>query len=613
MTLESLRKAIDLRICTPRSRPYSSTVFSFAFVSPSAQTLGPSRRHKSSPDTALTLQGKGIEEYITIQDPELKILYYGKNKIPMQVFHDAYFEGKIRFKGDVLETIEQRHDWAKFTFTPELFRYDFMNFIPEIINQHEEQVLDHYDGGDDFYLWYLGPRIIYTSGVVCSPDTFETPETIQDKKLAIVCNKPDLQPTDRSGRSASPSLLYVGCGWGTLVAAAAENSGCGATGVTLGKNQAKFNTERIAKNGVKFPLFLSSCRLPQHSVVAVFAHPRNLRNAACSRTSCNSLQQAQGLELYRLNSEARILRSRESASFPACAAKLGADTLPYNNLRRPEVSVQSTSNANSTATLRARHNRAQAPTPAGAHRSNAPRRRHTQLQLNRKCYTSPGRWPPQINRKLAGVHRSAAHNYATLRTRTLSDPMYSRHYPRLRLRLNQNATLHPRAHSPIVTASRRPTHLTRPLLRRTFPETRRTRPARLTRCARPETCVQYPDSAAPHPRSSSALASIGPTADPTPMIGDVAPDGFTRQKQGNPASLSAVPRLTFVQGDEFNLNVIDQSTNGTMLLSSALGRFLRTEQQLGGLVLQYSIAVRKIKLGRSSTTAIWVALFLCRF
>lgn len=45
------------------------------------------------------LPGKNIEEYITIKDTEMKILYNGKNKIPMQIFHDAYFDGKIEFKG----------------------------------------------------------------------------------------------------------------------------------------------------------------------------------------------------------------------------------------------------------------------------------------------------------------------------------------------------------------------------------------------------------------------------------------------------------------------------------------------------------------------------------
>jgi hypothetical protein len=47
----------------------------------------------------VVLPGKNIEEYITIKDVELKKLYHTKNKIPMQVFHDAYFEGKIDFNG----------------------------------------------------------------------------------------------------------------------------------------------------------------------------------------------------------------------------------------------------------------------------------------------------------------------------------------------------------------------------------------------------------------------------------------------------------------------------------------------------------------------------------
>ena len=45
------------------------------------------------------LPERNIEEYITIHDEELKKKYNGKEKIPMQVFHDAYFEGKIDFNG----------------------------------------------------------------------------------------------------------------------------------------------------------------------------------------------------------------------------------------------------------------------------------------------------------------------------------------------------------------------------------------------------------------------------------------------------------------------------------------------------------------------------------
>lgn len=45
------------------------------------------------------LPGKNIEDYMTIVDPELKAKYSGRNKIPIQVFHDAYFDKKIELKG----------------------------------------------------------------------------------------------------------------------------------------------------------------------------------------------------------------------------------------------------------------------------------------------------------------------------------------------------------------------------------------------------------------------------------------------------------------------------------------------------------------------------------
>ncbi|KIY66324.1 sphingolipid C9-methyltransferase [Cylindrobasidium torrendii FP15055 ss-10] len=205
-----------------------------------ASTYGARKNEK------VKLPNKDIEEYITIKDEELAKLYHGKNKIPIQVFHDAYFDGKIDIKGDVLETLDHRLDFTKMVFTPELFRYVFMNLIPDVLShsrdQDQDQVQEHYDRGDDFYGWFLGPRMIYTSGIISDANTQETLEQLQDNKLAVVCHKLDLKPTDR--------LLDIGCGWGTLVTYAAKNFGCDATGVTLAKNQARFGTERIATNGV---------------------------------------------------------------------------------------------------------------------------------------------------------------------------------------------------------------------------------------------------------------------------------------------------------------------------------------------------------------------------
>jgi sphingolipid C9-methyltransferase len=88
---------------------------------------------------------------------------------------------------------------------------------------------------------FLGPRMVYTSGIMTSLTEPQTLEQLQDNKLAIVCEKLNLQPTDR--------LLDIGCGWGTLAAFAHKNYGCEVTGITLGKNQTKFGNERIRSNG----------------------------------------------------------------------------------------------------------------------------------------------------------------------------------------------------------------------------------------------------------------------------------------------------------------------------------------------------------------------------
>ena len=114
-------------------------------------------------------------------------------------------------------------------------------------------------GGDDFYEWsvsfsegdllvliifflrFLGPRMVYTSGIMTSLTEPQTLEQLQDNKLTVVCEKLDLQPSDH--------LLDIGCGWGTLAAFAHKNYGCQVTGITLGKNQTKFGNERILANG----------------------------------------------------------------------------------------------------------------------------------------------------------------------------------------------------------------------------------------------------------------------------------------------------------------------------------------------------------------------------
>ncbi|CAN8096353.1 unnamed protein product [Discula destructiva] len=190
--------------------------------------------------------GKGVEHYLSFKKPEDKNKYYGQKKIPMETFHEMYFDGDVDFNGDCLEVMEFRHDWASFRFTIGLIKYFFLGMIPEVImhtrSQDEEQVRDHYDRGDDFYAWFLGPRMIYTSGIISDINKEETLEELQDNKLAIVCEKIGLKAGDK--------LLDLGCGWGTLARFASANYGAKVTGITLGRNQTAWGNNALRKVGV---------------------------------------------------------------------------------------------------------------------------------------------------------------------------------------------------------------------------------------------------------------------------------------------------------------------------------------------------------------------------
>lgn len=190
--------------------------------------------------------GKPVESYLDFKKSEDRLSYRGRSKIPMVTFYEKYFDEEVDVKGDMLEVLEYRHDWANFGFTISLFRFFLFGMIPEVIrhtrSQDEEQVRDHYDRGDDFYGWFLGPRMVYTSGIISDIHTEETLEQLQDNKMGIVCEKVGLKAGER--------MLDIGCGWGTLTKFASVNYGAQVTGVTLGRNQTAWGNAGLRKAGI---------------------------------------------------------------------------------------------------------------------------------------------------------------------------------------------------------------------------------------------------------------------------------------------------------------------------------------------------------------------------
>ncbi|SPJ87011.1 related to cyclopropane-fatty-acyl-phospholipid synthase [Fusarium torulosum] len=192
------------------------------------------------------LPGRPVEFYLTFKNEQHRARWTGRRKIPMSRFFELYFTGQVDLNADALEVFEYRHDWATFNFTSETFRYLIFNFFPDVIlhlrSQDEEQVRNNYDSGNDHYAWFLGPRMIYTSGIISDPTREETLEEMQDNKLAIVCEK--------IGLKEGETVLDIGCGWGTLAKFASLNYGAKVTGVTLARNQVEWGNDGLRKAGV---------------------------------------------------------------------------------------------------------------------------------------------------------------------------------------------------------------------------------------------------------------------------------------------------------------------------------------------------------------------------
>ena len=82
---------------------------------------------------------KPVNNYLTFHREEDRDKYHGRNKIPMETFHEMYFNGDVDVKGDMLEILEYRHDWANFKFTLSLFWFFLTGMMPEVIMHTRSQ------------------------------------------------------------------------------------------------------------------------------------------------------------------------------------------------------------------------------------------------------------------------------------------------------------------------------------------------------------------------------------------------------------------------------------------------------------------------------------------
>lgn len=94
----------------------------------------------------------------------------------------------------------------------------------------------HYDQSNEFYRQFLDPWMVYSCAYFKDPG--QSLEEAQFRKLGHICRKLDLH--------AGEMFLDVGCGWGGLIAHAAEEYGTLSTGCTLSTEQFNYARSMVA-------------------------------------------------------------------------------------------------------------------------------------------------------------------------------------------------------------------------------------------------------------------------------------------------------------------------------------------------------------------------------
>jgi cyclopropane-fatty-acyl-phospholipid synthase len=105
----------------------------------------------------------------------------------------------------------------------------------------KNNILAHYDLGNELYTRFLDSTMMYSSAIYPSGTT--TLHDAQLNKLKTICDKLDLKPTD--------NVIEIGTGWGGLAMFAAQHYGCHVTTTTISDAQHDFAKDKIAKAGLQ--------------------------------------------------------------------------------------------------------------------------------------------------------------------------------------------------------------------------------------------------------------------------------------------------------------------------------------------------------------------------
>jgi cyclopropane-fatty-acyl-phospholipid synthase len=160
-------------------------------------------------------------------------------------FGEAYSDGRIELRGDLLEFLEavyraraaagQRAGMLRRAITWWRERAQSNTLRGSRANIHH-----HYDIGNDFYKLWLDQQLVYTCAYFPTPQA--TLEQAQVAKMELVCRKLWLRPGE--------TVVEAGCGWGALGLHMAKHYGVKVKALNISHEQIAYARQRAKQEGL---------------------------------------------------------------------------------------------------------------------------------------------------------------------------------------------------------------------------------------------------------------------------------------------------------------------------------------------------------------------------
>jgi cyclopropane-fatty-acyl-phospholipid synthase len=159
-------------------------------------------------------------------------------------FGDAYMEGRIEVKGDLVKTLEvvmrAMHSLKKRSWYYRLFSKWLQRVQANTLDGSASNIHHHYDLNADFYKLWLDSRMVYTCAYFSTVST--TLEDAQLAKMDLVCRKVQLQPGE--------TVVEAGCGWGSLALHMAKHYGVNVKAFNISGEQIRYARAAAKKEGL---------------------------------------------------------------------------------------------------------------------------------------------------------------------------------------------------------------------------------------------------------------------------------------------------------------------------------------------------------------------------